>query len=37
MIYDGFDRGLALIARAAAVAAALCFAIAAPVMAADQP
>ena len=37
MTYDGFDRGLALIARATAVAAALCFAAAAPVMAADQP
>jgi hypothetical protein len=37
MMYDGFDRGLASIARAKAVAAALCFAAAAPVMAADQP
>ena len=37
MTYDGFDRGLALIARATAIAAALCFAAAAPVMAADQP
>ena len=37
MMYDGFDRGLASIARATAVAAALCFAAAAPVMAADQP
>jgi hypothetical protein len=37
MTYDGFDRGLASIARAKAVAAALCFAAAAPVMAADQP
>ena len=37
MTYDGFDRGLASIARATAIAAALCFAAAAPVMAADQP
>ena len=37
MTYDGFDRGLASIARATAVAAALCLAAAAPVMAADQP
>jgi hypothetical protein len=37
MMYDGFDRGLASIARATAVAAALCFAAAVPVMAADQP
>ncbi|MGB6767901.1 MAG: hypothetical protein WBE50_07380, partial [Methyloceanibacter sp.] len=37
MIYDGFDRGLASIARITAVAVALCLAAAAPVMAADQP
>ena len=37
MIYDGFDRGLALIAHATAIAVALCLAAAAPVMAADQP
>ena len=37
MIYDGFDRGLASIARTTAVAVALCLAAAAPAMAADQP
>ena len=37
MMYDGFDRGLASIARATAIAVALCLAAAAPVMAADQP
>src|SRR6478672_3483330 len=37
MIYDGFDRGLASIARTTAVAVALCLAAAAPVVAADQP
>src|SRR4029077_14245885 len=37
MMYDAFDRGFASVARATAVAAALCFAAAAPVMAADQP
>ena len=37
MIYDGFDRGLASIAHATAIAVALCLAAAAPVMAADQP
>jgi len=37
MKYDGFDRGLASIAHATAIAVALCVAAAAPVMAADQP
>jgi hypothetical protein len=37
MIYDGFDRGLASIARTTAVAVVLCFAVAAPLRAADQP
>jgi YHS domain-containing protein len=37
MKYDTFDRGFALVVRATAVAAALCFATAAPLMAADQP
>src|SRR3974377_403299 len=37
MIYDASDRGLASIARVTAFAAALCFAAAALVMAADQP
>ena len=37
MMYDGFDRGLVSIARATATAAALCFAVAAPLRAADQP
>jgi hypothetical protein len=37
MTYESSDRGLASIARATAVAAASCFAAAAPVMAADQP
>jgi hypothetical protein len=37
MMYDGFDRGLASIARATAIAATLCFAVAAPLRAADQP
>src|SRR5215831_14819215 len=37
MKYDIFDRGFALVARATAVVATLCFAGAAPVMAADQP
>src|SRR6476620_7704805 len=37
MMYDGFDRGLVSIARATALAAALCFAVAAPLRAADQP
>ena len=37
MKYDIFDRGFASVARATAVAAALCFAAAAPLMAADQP
>jgi len=37
MKYDIFDRGFALVARATAVVATLCFAAAAPVMAADQP
>jgi YHS domain-containing protein len=37
MMYDAFDRGFASVARATAVAAALCFAAAAPSMAADQP
>jgi YHS domain-containing protein len=37
MKYDIFDRGFASVVRATAVAAALCFAAAAPVMAADQP
>ena len=37
MKYDMFDRGFASVARATAVAAALCFAAAAPLMAADQP
>ena len=37
MMYDGFDRGLVSIARATAIAAALCFAVAAPLRAADQP
>ena len=37
MKYDMFDRGFASVARATAVVATLCFAAAAPVMAADQP
>ena len=37
MMYNGFDRGLVSIARATAIAAALCFAVAAPLRAADQP
>src|SRR5271169_5239797 len=37
MKYDIFDRGFASVARATAVVAALCFAAAAPLMAADQP
>ena len=37
MKYDIFDRGFASLARATAVAAVLCFAAAAPLMAADQP
>jgi hypothetical protein len=37
MMYDGFDRGFASVARATAVVAALCFAAGAPSMAADQP
>jgi hypothetical protein len=37
MMYDSSDRGLASIARATAVAVAFCFAVAAPVMAAEQP
>ena len=37
MMYDSSDRGLVSIARATAVAAALCLAAAAPVMPADQP
>ncbi len=37
MMYNGFDRGLASIAHATAIAVALCLAAAAPVMAADQP
>ncbi len=36
MMYDGFDRGLVSIARATAIAAALCFTVAAPLRAADQ-
>src|ERR1700674_1764798 len=37
MMYDSSDRGLASIACATAVAAAFCFVVSAPVMAADQP
>ena len=37
MMYDSSDRGLVSIARATAIAVALCLAVAAPVMAADQP
>ena len=37
MMYDSSDRGLVSIARATAIAAALCFAVAAPLRAADQP
>ena len=37
MKYDIFDRGFASVARATAVVAALCFAAAAPLMAADRP
>src|SRR6476659_3310301 len=37
MMYDSSDRGLVSIARATAIAAALCFALAAPLRAADQP
>ena len=37
MMYDGFDRGLVSIAGATAIAVALCFAVAAPLRAADQP
>ena len=37
MMYDSFDRGLVSIAQATAIAAALCFAVAAPLRAADQP
>src|SRR6476619_464311 len=37
MMYDSSDRGLVSIARATAFAAALCFAVAAPLRAADQP
>ena len=37
MMYNGFDRGLVSIAGATAIAAALCFAVAAPLRAADQP
>src|SRR6516165_10532683 len=37
MKYDIFDRGFVSVARATAVVATLCFAAAAPVMAADQP
>jgi hypothetical protein len=37
MNYHMFSRGLASVARATAVAAALCFAVSAAVMAADQP
>ena len=36
MMYEISDQGLASIARALAMAVALCFAVA-PVMAADQP
>src|ERR1041385_5612625 len=37
MKYQLFSRGLASVARATAVAAALCFAVSAPLAAADQP
>src|SRR6202521_3374444 len=37
MMYDSSHRGLASIAHAAAVAAALCFVVSVPAMAADQP
>jgi len=37
MKYHLFSRGLASVARATAVAAALCFAVSAPLAAADQP
>src|SRR6476646_1289089 len=37
MMYDSSNRGLVSIARATAIAAALCFAVAAPLRAADQP
>jgi hypothetical protein len=37
MMYDSSDRSLASIARATAAAVAFCFAVAAPVMAAEQP
>src|SRR6476620_1733403 len=37
MMYDSSDRGLVSIARATAIAAALCIAVAAPLRAADQP
>jgi hypothetical protein len=37
MMYNRSDRGLASVAHATAMAAALCFALSAPVMAADQP
>ena len=37
MMYDSSDRGLALMALAAAMTVALCFAALAPAMAADQP
>jgi YHS domain-containing protein len=37
MTYNSFDRGLASVARATAMAVTLCFAISVPVMAADQP
>ena len=35
MMYDSSDRGLVSIARATAIAAALCFAVAAPLRAAE--
>ena len=37
MMYDSSDRGFVSIARSAAMAVALCFAVAAPLRAADQP
>jgi hypothetical protein len=37
MIYDSSDRGFASVARATAVAVALCLSALAPVLAADQP
>ena len=36
MMYDSSDRGLVSVARVTAIAAALCFAVAAPLRAADQ-